>query len=142
MISRTKKAEPLPPGTYEVSQETFNKMAVQQLPLEIKMDQPVTPEQVTAIDKLVAPEFATGNWETVESELLKADFVEIEKRIVIYGDQLLDEAAAEPTLDRWLDNSPKIGNPVDYPSLVVNLQWKRKTYITAEQKKKEPKTDE
>lgn len=28
----------------------------------------VTPEQVAAIDKLVAPEFATGDWTTVEKE--------------------------------------------------------------------------
>lgn len=28
----------------------------------------VTPEQVAKIDKLVAPEFATGDWQTVECE--------------------------------------------------------------------------
>lgn len=58
------------------------------------------------------------------------------------GSELLDETTAEPTLDRWLDNSPKVGNLIDYPSLVTNLQYKRKMFITAEQKKKEPKTDE
>lgn len=80
----------------------------------------------------------------IETQLFQAEVIEdkqaAEDRKM--GSELLDEAATEPTLDRYLDRSPKLDNPVDYPSLVANLQWKRKTYITAEQKKKEPKSDE
>lgn len=58
------------------------------------------------------------------------------------GSEFLDEAIAEPTLDRYLDRSPKVGNPIDYPAMVAILHRKREMFITAEQKKKEPKSDE
>lgn len=58
------------------------------------------------------------------------------------GSELMDEVIKEPTLDRYLDRSPKVGNPIDYPGLVGVLHRKREMYITAEQKKKEPKSDE
>lgn len=57
------------------------------------------------------------------------------------GDQLLDIAAAEPTLDRYLDRSPKLNTDQDYEDLVRILQKKRAMFITAEQKRREPKVD-
>lgn len=61
--------------------------------------------------------------------------------IVTYGADLLTEAIAEPTLDRYLDRSPKVGQPINYEELVGVLHRKRAAFITAEQKKKEPKID-
>lgn len=57
------------------------------------------------------------------------------------GEQLLDAVIKEPTLDRYLDRSPKVGQPIDYPELVRILQRKRAIFITAEQKRKEPKIE-
>jgi len=52
------------------------------------------------------------------------------------GAELLAEAAAEPTIDIYLDRSPKLGAPVDYPAMVALLQRKRELFITAEANKK------
>lgn len=52
------------------------------------------------------------------------------------GPELLDAAVLEPTLDRYLDRSPKIGQPINYEEMVGVLQRKRQMFITAEQKKK------
>lgn len=60
---------------------------------------------------------------------------------IIYGDQLLDKAAAEPTIDRYLDRSPKLNTIQDYEEMVTILQRKRAAFITAEQKRKEPKVE-
>lgn len=60
---------------------------------------------------------------------------------VIMGLQLLDQAIAEPTMDRYLDRSPKLNSRVDYEELVRILQRKRAIFITAEQKRKEPKIE-
>lgn len=52
------------------------------------------------------------------------------------GPELLDAAVLEPTLDRYLDRSPKISQPINYEEMVGVLQRKRQMFITAEQKKK------
>lgn len=59
----------------------------------------------------------------------------------IYGEALLSEVVAEPTIDRYLDRSPKLNTAQDYEQMVVNLQRKRAAFITAEQKRKEPKIE-
>lgn len=64
-----------------------------------------------------------------------------------YGDQMLDEVIAEPTMDRYLDRSPKLNEPKDYVQLVSILRKKRELFIKAEDDKKsgvkpEEKTDE
>lgn len=58
-----------------------------------------------------------------------------------FGPELLDEVIKEPTLDIYLDRSPKVGIPINYEEMVKILQRKRATFITAEQKKKEPKDE-
>lgn len=61
---------------------------------------------------------------------------------VIYGSDLLDEVIKEPTLDIYLDRSPKLNTEKDYrEGAVPNLQRKRAAFITAEQKRKEPKIE-
>lgn len=62
-----------------------------------------------------------------------ADTGEVTEKL---GADLLKEAAAEPTLDRYLDRSPKLGAPIDYKELVSVLQRKRQMFITAEAKRK------
>lgn len=52
------------------------------------------------------------------------------------GAELMDEVIAEPTLDRFLDRSPKVGQPIDYEEMVRILHRKREMFITAEQKKR------
>lgn len=52
------------------------------------------------------------------------------------GAALLAEAAAEPTLDIYLDRSPKLGTPINYPEMVGVLRKKRVAFITAEANKK------
>lgn len=52
------------------------------------------------------------------------------------GAELLEEAAAEPSMDRFLDRSPKVGQPIDYEELVQVLHRKREMFITAEAKRK------
>lgn len=64
-----------------------------------------------------------------------------ELKAQLQGDELLDIAAKEPTLDRYLDRSPKLNTDQDYEDLVRILQKKRAMFITAEQKKREPKVD-
>jgi hypothetical protein len=59
----------------------------------------------------------------------------------IMGDQLMDETIKEPSLDRWLDHSPKLNTPKDIEELVANLQHKRQMFISAEQRKREPKVE-
>ena len=58
---------------------------------------------------------------------------------ILDGNALLDQAAAHATLDPYLDRSPKVGQPIDYPAMVALLQRKRQMFIDAESKKKEPK---
>lgn len=59
------------------------------------------------------------------------------------GPELLDQAAAEPTLNRFLDRSPKVGEPINYSEMVSLLQKKRQMFITAEAKRKSgDKTEE
>lgn len=52
------------------------------------------------------------------------------------GAELLAEAAAEPTLDIYLDRSPKLGTPINYEEMVGVLRKKRVAFITAEANKK------
>lgn len=59
----------------------------------------------------------------------------------IQGAELLAEAAAEPTMDRYLDGSPKLLTDKDWEEFVTVLQRKRALFITAEQKRKEPKIE-
>jgi len=59
----------------------------------------------------------------------------------IYGAELLEQASADPTIDKYLDRSPKLLTDKDYEELVGVLRKKRVAFITAEQKKKEPKLD-
>lgn len=61
--------------------------------------------------------------------------------ILQMGAELLAEAAAEPTMDRYLDGSPKLLTDKDWEEFVTVLQRKRALYITAEQKRKEPKIE-
>lgn len=60
------------------------------------------------------------------------------------GAELLLEAIAEPNLNRYLDGNPKttFKSDDDWREFVTILQKKRALFITAEQKKKEPKEDE
>jgi hypothetical protein len=58
------------------------------------------------------------------------------------GDQMLAEAIQEPTMDRYLDRSPKVGQPIDYPAMVALLHKKREMFITAEAKRKSGVKDE
>lgn len=60
---------------------------------------------------------------------------------VLQGAELLAEAAAEPTMDRYLDGSPKLLTDKDWEEFVTVLQRKRALFITAEQKRKEPKIE-
>lgn len=60
---------------------------------------------------------------------------------VVYGEQLLDTAIADPTIDKYLDRSPKLNTEKDYEQMVLILQRKRAAFITAEQKRKEPKIE-
>lgn len=57
------------------------------------------------------------------------------------GEELLSEVIKEPTLDRYLDRSPKLNTDQDYAEMVKLLQSKRAAFITAEQKKREPKIE-
>ena len=57
------------------------------------------------------------------------------------GEALLTKAVAEPTLNRFLDRSPKLLTDRNYGELVLVLHRKRAAFITAEQKKKEPKIE-
>jgi hypothetical protein len=57
------------------------------------------------------------------------------------GNALLDKAAEQVTLDPYLDRSPKVGNPIDWDSLVRLLQKKRQMFIDAEDKKKSGKEE-
>jgi len=59
----------------------------------------------------------------------------------IFGAELLEQASADPTIDKYLDRSPKLLTDKDYEELVGVLRKKRVAFITAEQKKKEPKID-
>lgn len=58
-----------------------------------------------------------------------------------FGSELLDEVIKEPTLNFYLDRSPKLNLPRDDAEAVRILQHKRALFITAEQKKKEPKIE-
>lgn len=59
------------------------------------------------------------------------------------GAELLLEAIAEPTLNRYLDGNPKVTfkSEEDWQEFVKILQKKRAMFITAEQKKREPKVE-
>lgn len=57
------------------------------------------------------------------------------------GDQLLTEAIKDPTINIYLDRSPKLNTPRDYEELTKRLQTKRALFIAAEQRKKEPKIE-
>lgn len=70
-----------------------------------------------------------------ENEVILENVLAEEKREK-EGAELLAEAAAEPTLDIYLDRSPKLGAPIDYPAMVALLHRKREMFITAEAKKK------
>lgn len=59
----------------------------------------------------------------------------------LMGEAILDQVVAEPTIDRYLDRSPKLLTEKDYAELVALLQRKRAIFITAEQKRKEPKIE-
>lgn len=59
-----------------------------------------------------------------------------------FGDQLLDEVIKDPTINIYLDHSPKLNEQLDYEEMVKRLHYQRAAFITAEQKKKEPKTEE
>lgn len=87
---------------------------------------PVTPEMIQAVEKIVAPELATGKWETVESEAQ------------IFGSDIMDQAIKEPTLDLFLDRNPKTLNfPDDYAAMVKVLRRQREIFITADAKRKD-----
>lgn len=57
----------------------------------------------------------------------------------LFASELMDEVIKEPTLDIYLDRSPKLNQPKDYEEMVKILQRKRAAFINAEQKRKEPK---
>lgn len=75
------------------------------------------------------------------------EFVESVK--TIFGQEILEKAIEEPTLDRYLDGNPKIFLPTEeaYKPLVERLRRDRAANIAAEAKrakgeKKEDKTDD
>lgn len=79
----------------------------------------------------------------IENELFKAEVIEEKQAAedIKFGPELLDEVIKEPTLDIYLDRSPKVGIPINYEEMVRIEQRKRAAYINAEQKKKEPKDE-
>lgn len=60
---------------------------------------------------------------------------------IVDAADVLAEPLAEPTLDRYLDRSPKLGLPINYPEMVAILQRKRQFSITAEEKRKADKQE-
>lgn len=60
---------------------------------------------------------------------------------ISYGEQMMDEVIAEPTLDRYLDRAPKLLEPKDIRQLCIILRHKRELFIKAEQDKKSKKED-
>lgn len=70
-----------------------------------------------------------------------AEAMEIMDETANQGAALLTEVIKEPTLDIYLDRSPKLNTDVDYEQMVTILQRKRAAFITAEQKRKEPKIE-
>lgn len=83
--------------------------------------------------------------EARKGELFNLDLSKVEERViqhdVKFGPELLDEVIKEPTLNIYLDRSPKLNTPKDHLEMVTILQHKRAAFITAEQKKKEPKIE-
>lgn len=51
------------------------------------------------------------------------------------GAEMLDEVIAEPTLDRFLDRSPKVGEPIDFTAMVKVLHAKRAWNINKKEQK-------
>lgn len=68
--------------------------------------------------------------------LVPTDAIEVPLGDHIYGAQMMDEVIQEPTMNRYLDRSPKLNTPEDYLDLVKLLQRKRSLFITAEANKK------
>lgn len=60
----------------------------------------------------------------------------------VLGAEMLTEAIEDVSLDRYLDRSPKLGEPINYPEMVGVLQRKRQMFITAEAKRKSGIKDE
>lgn len=60
---------------------------------------------------------------------------------VKFGPDLLEEVIKEPTINIYLDRSYKLNTSKDYLDFVRTLQKHRALFITAEQKKKEPKIE-
>lgn len=102
-----------------------------------------TPKTLTEVLKSL-PIVGTLNVDT-NTFIAKDEMTAIEIAAVsgypLMGEQLMDEAIKEVSLDRWLDHSPKLNTPKDYEELVANLQHKRQMFISAEQKKREPKVE-
>lgn len=103
----------------------------------------ITQKKRQAWDEVQMPD---GTWLPVPPEpvTIKETFTAIESKVmegVTFGPELLDEVIKEPTLNFYLDRSPKLNQPKDYAEVVRILQHKRALFITAEQKKKEPKIE-
>lgn len=139
---RLKPVEPKPAPQSMLAIDPFENRAIPLVStIEPEPIPEVTPAQIKQIEAIVAPEFATGNWVDVSAEpipLPTADLNVLQQ----FGDTLLTEAAAEPTLDRYLDNSPKNLSNRDYAQMVDILQHQRAAFIAKEAKKREPKEDE
>jgi hypothetical protein len=56
------------------------------------------------------------------------------------GPEMLEEVIAEPTIDRYLDRSPFVGEPIDYSELVRVLQQKRAWNINKKERKENDET--
>jgi hypothetical protein len=56
--------------------------------------------------------------------------------MVEMGEDILNKAIEDPTLDKYLDRAAKLNTKKDYQELVGLLQKKRAMFITAEQNKR------
>lgn len=57
------------------------------------------------------------------------------------GAEMLDEVATEPSLDRYLDRSPKVGQPINFEEMVKTLQAKRQWFINKKAEKENNVSD-
>jgi hypothetical protein len=58
-----------------------------------------------------------------------------------FGPEMLEEVIQEPTLDRYLDRSPFVSQPIDFVEMVRTLQKKRQWDINKKEKKENEQTD-
>lgn len=88
--------------------------------------------------EIVVIDSITAAIEAEQAGLLKGNWYQDS---VTFGPELLDEVILDPTINIFLDKSPKLLIPKDYLKMVKRLHYQRAQFITAEQKRKEPKIE-